>query len=200
MKHRFGILFLTVLFVILTGCGKDIELTLENVENNTLVIREDDSLQVALIELFDKEYYDLEEFKSFISKEISNYNNKYGEASIVLDAIDKQEENVVMILTYSNMEHYTLFNSVEGQLTGTNSATQGDITLPESFYTTKGESVSAEQALEKDEYKIFAINENISILVDGKIVYYYNGDYIDSQTLQSDNEEMTYLIYKDKLF
>lgn len=200
MKYNLRILFLTVLFLALTACSKDIELTVENVENNTLVIREDDSLQVALVELFDKEYYDLEEFKSFISEEISNYNNKYGEASIVLDAIDKQEEKVVMILTYSNMEHYTLFNSVEGQLMGTNSATQGDITLPESFYTTKGESISAGQALEKDEYKVFAINENIRILVDGKIVYYYNGEYIDSQTLQSDNEEMTYLIYKDKLF
>ncbi len=200
MKHRLGILFFTLLFIGLTGCGKDIELTVENVEKNTLAIREDNTLQVALIDSFDKDYYDIEEFKNFINKEIVSYNNTHGENSLALDAIESQGDKVVMIITYSNMEHYTRFNSVEGQLAGTKSVAQVDGTFPESFITAKGEAVTVAEALEKEEHKVFAINEDIHILVDGKIVYYSNGEYIDSQTLQSDEEAMTYLIYKDKLF
>ena len=103
-----------------------------------------------------------------------------------------------LILTYGSISHYTEFNGVEGHLSGTNLA--GDFELPESFLNKKGESVAASEALEKDDYKVFVINENIKVIIDGKIVYYYNGDYIDSQTLQADNGEMTFIIYKDKLF
>ena len=198
MKYRLGILLLTFIFITLTGCGKDIELTIENVDSSTIAIREDNTLQVALIDSFDQEYYDIEEFKSVIDKEINKYNNQHGEGAIILDALEKQEDNVILILTYGSISHYTEFNGVEGHLSGTNLA--GDFTLPESFLTPKGDSVTVTQALEKDDYKIFAINEDIKILIDGKIVYYHNGEYIDSQTLQADDEEMTYIIFKDKLF
>ncbi|NMB42862.1 MAG: hypothetical protein GX995_01865 [Clostridiales bacterium] len=198
MKYRLGILLLTFIFITLTGCGKDIELTIENVDSSTIAIREDNTLQVALIDSFDQEYYDIEEFKSFIDKEINKYNNQHGEGAIILDALEKQEDNVILILTYGSISHYTEFNGVEGHLSGTKLA--GDFTLPESFLTPKGDSVTVTQALEKDDYEIFAINEDIKILIDGKIVYYHNGEYIDSQTLQADDEEMTYIIFKDKLF
>lgn len=198
MKHRLGVLFAILILISLTGCGKDIELTVENVSSNTLAIREDETIQVALVDSFDKDYYDIEEFKSFINEEINTYNNEYGSNSIILDSLEKKADKVILILSYANMEDYARFNHVEGQLTTGVGAINFE--LPESFLNKKGESVAASEALEKDDYKVFVINENIKVIIDGKIVYYYNGDYIDSQTLQADNEEMTFIIYKDKLF
>ena len=38
-------------------------------------------LQVAIVEDFDKDYYDFEELKDFINEEIDNYNSENGAKS-----------------------------------------------------------------------------------------------------------------------
>ena len=40
-------------------------------------------LQVAIVEDFDKDYYDFEELKDFINEEIDNYNSENGAKSII---------------------------------------------------------------------------------------------------------------------
>ena len=200
MKKICIILLTTMIIFLLIGCSGDIELTEEEITNNTLVLHEDGSLQVAIIDLFDKEYYDFEEFKDFINEEVGEYNGEHTEDSIVVDIISQADNKVVLILTYKGIEDYTVFNGVSGFWIDANTASQGYTKLPETLVNKRGDIISRAEALDDDKYKVFAINEEMKIIIDGKILYYYNGNYIDSKTLESDKDEMTYIIYKDTFF
>lgn len=202
---------MAVIFIGLTGCSKDISLTEEDtknnktvvkegIENNTILVREDGTLQVAIVDLFDKEYYNIEEFEGFVNEEINNYNADFDDSPIVFNALEKRDDSLVIVMTYNNMEHYSAFNNIEGLLLDAPTARQDKSNLPESFSKNGGNEVEFDEALEKDEYKIFGINEQVDIIVDGKILYYSNGEYIDSQTMKSDEKEITYIIFKDKMF
>ncbi len=200
MKKIFLVLLFTSLIILLTGCGKVEELTAETVNNNTILIREDGSLQVALVSLFDKDYYEVEEFKDYASEEISKYNSTEGANSITVDVIDKNNDKVTTILTYSNMDHYSKFNDIEGKMSLVADLKSDEKELPDSFLDKKGNEVSLSDSLKKDDYKVFTINEHTNVVVEGKILYYYNGNYIDSKTIETDDEEMTFIIYRDPIF
>lgn len=204
MKKIISLVVLTFAFAFLVGCAKDVDLTTEVVDINTMVIREDGKVQVAIVDVFDEDYYEMEEFKDFITNEIDQYNADHGEGSITFDIIEQKDKKVIVVITYSNIEHYSAFNSTSGQLVSAATAKGGDSNLqsklPESFLDKKGETITSAQALKKDEYKVLVINENTKIIVEGKILYYSNGDYIDSSSLQSAEEETTFIIYKDPIF
>lgn len=200
MKYRLNILLLVVLTLILTGCSKDIELTEKDIDKNTLVIREDGSLQVAQVDLFDQDYYDLTEFEGFMDKEINTYNTKHGDKSVVFNSISENAKKVVVILSYKSMEDYTTFNNIEGQLINAVDIGQDKKDLPEEFMDKKGNIIPTADIIHNDDYKIFSIKENTDIIIDGKVLYYYNANYIDSSTIKSDGEEVSYVIYKDTFF
>ena len=198
MKRILPFLFLSVFLTVLTGCSKKFDLTEEQIEKNILVIKEEGSLQVAITDSFDKDYYDFEEFEEYINEEISDYNNEFSDDPISLQVLHQNlnDDKIVVIMSYSDMDHYAEFNGIQGFLTDGGTALQENNPLPETFLDKKGNEVERAEALKKDENKVFAIAEDIEIKVEGKILYYYNGDYVDSQTLKSDEEEMTYLIFE----
>ena len=164
MKKVLYILLLITCIPILTGCKKNLELTLENTDRSTLLVKEDGKIQAAILDVFDKDYYDITEFTQFINQEVESYNEKNGEGTI--------------ILTYNSIKDYTSFNHVEGDLLSVQDAKSSDLNLPEIFYNKKGASLSKEEALEKDKNFVFYLKENIKVLVNGKIQYHSNGDLI----------------------
>ena len=211
MKVKIYILAIITLIITLTGCSKETSLITvekesdkvivsEDIDKNTIVVKEDGRLQVAVIEDFDKEYYDIEELKSFINEEINNYNSKNGQESIMFDAAEMRDNKVIVVQTYRDIEHYLTYNNIEGSLLSVTDARQDKEALPDTFYNSRGKSVSIEKALKKDKYMIMNIKENTDIVVDGKIMYYHNGEFINSKTLQANDEEETIFIYKDTFF
>lgn len=211
MKVKISIFAMIILGIALTGCSKEVSLTRvekesdkvivsEDIDKNTIVVKEDGRLQVAIVEDFDKEYYDIEELKSFINEEINNYNSKNGQESIIFDAAEMRDNKVIVVQTYSDIEHYLAYNNIEGSLMSVSAAREDSESLPEVFYNSRGKNISREEALKKDKYMIINVKENTNIVVDGKIIYYHNGEFINSTTLQANDEEGTFLIYKDIFF
>lgn len=211
MKKFSAVLALVTFALVLSGCSKDLSLTLideenenviirEDVDKNTVLMRQDDSLQVALVDEFDQEYYDINELTSFINEEISNYNSKNGENAVTFDAIDKRADKVVIIQSYSKVEHYAAFNNLEANLIYAIDAREESESLPEVFNKLKGGTISTKEALKKDKYKLLSIKEDTDIIVDGKIMYYFNGELTDTSTIKASAEEETFLIYKKKFF
>lgn len=196
MKKALYILLLITCIPILTGCKKNLDLTLENTDRSTLLVKEDGKIQAAILDVFDKDYYDITEFTQFINQEVESYNEKNGEGTIILDEVDKINNQVILILTYNSIKDYTSFNHVEGDLLSVQDAKSSDLNLPEIFYNKKGASLSKEEALEKDKNFVFYLKENIKVLVNGKIQYHSNGDLISKSEVQATEDDVTFIIYK----
>ncbi len=211
MKEKVCMLAMIILFISLTGCSKEANLiTVEkgtdkvfankDIERNTILVKEGGELQVAIVEDFDKDYYDFEELKGFINEEIDNYNSENGAKSIIFEVAEIRGNKIIVVQTYSDIEHYLAYNNIEGGLMNVTSAREDSESLPEVFYNSKGKDISRDEALKKDKYMIMKIKENTDVVVDGKIMYYHNAKFIDSSTLEANDEEGTVFIYKDTFF
>ena len=98
-----------MILVLLTACG---EKTLQ-VSTNTLYIKKDGKLEEAAFELFDKEYYNAEELKSFAEEEAYNYNYKNVREAVTVDRVEMSDNVAGAYLTYETVEDYIAFNEVD---------------------------------------------------------------------------------------
>lgn len=196
MKKMF--LCTALLLVTLAGCTKeDLTLTSDKVSANTFLAKSTGELQVATVEDFDKDYYNLKELEDFVTTQIDAYNAKEGNKKITVNDVQKRDDKAIMILTYSGMEAYANFNEVTAAyFTGGISNIPMD--LPSTLINTKNDSLaSTEEILQNDKYKILVLNEPYTILVDGKVKYYSeNATFVDDNTIQGAAEGMTVVVFR----
>ena len=188
-----------LLFILGTaGCKKEEKfLTVDDVTTNTILAKSNGILQVATVEEFDKPYYQLNELKEFVSKEIDAYNKKAGYNKITLEAVELRRVKAIMLLTYSGMDQYANFNDVAAAYFS-GGVTEVPLDLPATLVNEKnGSLVSTQEILQSDKYKILVMNEPYDIVVDGTIKYYSeNANYVDENKLQGAAEGMTIAVFK----
>ncbi len=178
------------------GCTNE-ELRVDNVKVNTIAAKSNGKLQVATIEDFDKNYYDLQELKEYITEQVDAYNKKAGEDKIKIDDVEKKDEKAVMILSYSGMDHYATFNEVSAAyFTGG----VGDISLklPSTLIDAKnGSLASTDEILKNEKFKILVLNEPYRIVTDGKVKYYSEkATLVDDNKVDGASEGMTIVVFK----
>ncbi|BCJ93155.1 hypothetical protein acsn021_07240 [Anaerocolumna cellulosilytica] len=197
MKRYILSIVLILSMVMLAGCNKNKEIVAEDVKANTVLIKNDGTVQAATIENFDKEYYNLEELTTYINEKVSEYNQKNGVDSVVLGELKLIDTNAVLIMNFKSLEHYNYFAETSAVVTSTTSAKNGEITLPDTFLSAKdGAAISAADALKNEKYKVLSIKENTEVLVDGTIKYYTNGRLNGKSKIQTSTEGDTIVVYK----
>lgn len=195
-KLALSIVILLSLFTI-TGCqDEELLLLADEVTSNTILMKQDGSLQVALVESFDKTYYSLSELEEFVMDEINKYNKGVG--NDVITMIDRQQKNgkAIVILNYAGMQHFATFNDVIAAYFNTNQATEA-FPLPDSFVTAKDRKPASLNKVLDNKYKVLVIQGAYDILVEGNVKY-----FTDNVTLISDNKvqsldgKMSAIVYK----
>lgn len=176
---RIAFLSVMVLMVVsLAGCKKgNVSIKTSEIETNTMLIKSDGTIQAAVVETFEKDYYDLSELKIFINESVSKYNQKTGkENAVVLDSLDKKKGNAVMVLNYDNMEDYAQFNEVEAQnLTSLSSEDMDKI--PDVLKSADGEKeIKKDDLLSMDDVKVVILNEDYHLILPENIQYYSGGE------------------------
>lgn len=190
-------LLLICMLSILAGCsgGKD-KLTKNDNEMNTVLLKEDGSVESLVTEEFG-DSYDAEGLQAFVQETIDAYNSVAGEDSVTLKDIEVEDGTAVMILAYSNVDSFRDFNGMELGVTVGNHAEE----LPETFRNAKGETADASQAL-TDKYTVAFLGlpeegENpYRLMVQGKIAYYAGGELDGKYTVTGNGTEKIYVIYK----
>lgn len=72
-----------------TSCSKEeIFITTEDVAFNTMLVKRDGSIYVAIVEDFDKSHYNLSELNEFVSKEVKAYNDEVGSDEVSLESLE----------------------------------------------------------------------------------------------------------------
>ncbi len=194
-------LFYTVLalgFILTAGCkNKDRVITVDDVENNTVLVKNDGTVQTATVEVFDKNYYNLDELKNFITQQITKYNQDNGQGSIVMDSLNLKDGNAVLVLNYANLDHYTAFNKVEAAFTTTTEAKSSGMDLPDVFVSASdGAYASPDVALKNEKYRVLVLHEQTDVIVDGSVKYFTNGKLMSKSKLQTGSGDACVIIYK----
>lgn len=85
----------------MTGCGSSFEPSI-----TSLYVCKDGKITQAIVESFEKDHYSLSELESMVKKEISTYNNRYGEEKIVLNRLEEKDQTLYLLLDYEDAEVY----------------------------------------------------------------------------------------------
>lgn len=199
MKRFVLCTILAFTFILLAGCKrKEIKLKTEDVSVNTVVVKKDGTVQAAMVEEFNKDYYSLDELNDFITKAINNFNNSVGsETAITIDSLEKNKEDAVLILTYQDLDTYAAFNKVEAVTMEVDALQGANLKLPDVFVKEDdGAYVKQDVALNNGKYKIVMIQDNVDLMVEGTIKYYANCILVNSHTIQTTPEDVSVIVYK----
>lgn len=195
-KLFFSTVLLTVLF-LLGGCSKNNEIDSKNIQNNTMLVKEDGSIEAATVEAFDKSYYDITELDAYVGDKVNQYNTKKGAEAITKKSLELKESDVVLVLTYVSVEDYNSFNGMDAGLITTAQAKEDTNLLSQNFTAVKkGKPVTVEKALENKKYKVLILKENLDVLLQGTIKYYSGGTLVDKHRIQTAAEGSTVIVYK----
>ncbi len=185
--------------ILLAGCKrKDIKLKTEDVGVNTVVIKKDGTVQAAMVEEFNKDYYSLDELNDFVTKQIDKFNNSVGsETAITIDSLEMNKEDAVLILTYQDLDTYAAFNKVKAVTMEVDALQGANLKLPDVFVKEdNGAYVKQDAALNNGKYKIVMIQDNVDLMVEGTIKYYANCILVNSYTIQTTPEGESVIVYK----
>ncbi len=198
MKKFLLYAILALCLVLSAGCKKkDRIITAEEVKNNTVLVKNDGTVQAATVEVFDKNYYNLDELNNFVTNQINKYNQENGSGSIIMDSLTLNEGNAIMILSYAGLAHYNAFNKVETAFTTTAEAKSSKLELPQVYLSAKdGAYASPDVALKNSKYQVLVLNEKTNVMIDGTIKFFTNGKMNGKSNFETGSEEQSVIIYK----
>jgi len=198
MKKVLLCAFVLLSFILLNGCKKqDIFLTADDVTNNTFLIKRDGSIYAAIVEDFDKSYYNLSELNEFVAKEVDAYNKKVGSEEVTIESLELKNGKVVLILRYSKMAHYSEFNNMPAAYFGAGTQNVA-LELPSQYVDAKKNvAVDKDTAMKNSKNKVLVLYEPYEIVVEGDIKFHSeNAKLLGSNKVSIMNEEMTVVIYR----
>ncbi len=197
MKKYFFAAILLLMVLAVTGCSKkEINITAEDITTNTMLVKRNGTLQVAIVEDFTKAYYKLGELEEFVKKEISTYNQTAGTDAVAIKELSMKNGKAVMLLSYSGMALYSAFNKVTAAYY---SADTKDVSLelPDQFINAKnGTKVDHSTAFKNGKNRVLVVYEPYDIIVDGKVKYYSGNATMAEDVVKSSGEGATVVIYE----
>lgn len=190
---------LALMLVMLVGCKKKVlELKSDDVKVNTVLIKNDGTVQAANVEDFTKDYYSISELKGFVSNEVEEYNSKAKNQAITMTSLELHKDNAILILNYANIKDYASFNDVTLKNNTVKWAQdQNSKVIPNVFVSASdGSYVTSAAALENEKYKVIIIDENIDVQVEGNIKFYSNAALVEKNQVETDDKGNSVIIYK----
>ena len=164
MRKSLNFLLVLAMALLLSGCGQKFEPT-----ESTIFITSKGLVQSAVMESFDKSYYDFDELYEEVEKEVKAYCLDQNEETVTISSLTKEADSVALLMDYQTVEDYVAFNEVM-LFSGTFSEAAAAGYLPEELYDIEGQS--AEVDLENlGELKAIVTEESICIQTSGKIKY-----------------------------
>lgn len=187
---------------LLSGCSKKTD-----VDTSTVFVEKKGGIISVDVEHLDKEYYDIEELKEYITQHVEDYTEKNGD-TVEETSFDVKDGIAKLTMEYDSYEDYTGFNGVE-LYCGTVVGAQADgYDFDTEFYRVedaqKQESVDKADVIAEDDNKIVIIKANVDVKVPGTVLYVSAPDTdirskdVVSIVGEGANEEaqLTYIIYK----
>jgi len=180
-KCRRGRLALGILaMLLLTGCGQ--AKLPDKIDEPTIAIDGEGRVTSYLVELFDKEYYDITELTSMAISEAAEYNTGKQAESGVPVTVEKVEElkdgsqKIVVTYKYDGAETFSDFNGSILFYGTVKEAMDAGYDLAGSLKSVKdGSMISGEQVMGDSEKHVVITQEKVRIYCPQKVAYISEG-------------------------
>lgn len=212
MKRKIAAMVLCLIWILgLGGCSLLQKKYTFVAEKNSIFVHADGQITAAIIEDFDKDYYDLAELTGLAQQQVLNYNQtyyampyySYDQMSkeekrktllpISLQSIEEKNGQVILTIVYMNGDTYTGFNGIDLQKSGGTKVYTAGVT--ESTIPLSGTSFVAARGGASQSTESLSRNNDLNLLyVDYGTIIYFEHDisYVSSNvTVLSGNAVQT---------
>lgn len=188
MKKAMVCFLLVVLVGMLTGCSekkqiKEGELTVSGVNDHTLLMKQDGSVQSAIVESFDKDYYDKDELASFLSKETEKYDSQKGADAVKVKEVGEKDGKAVAVFSYKDIAAYADFNETECVVYSMEDA-QNEGILEGAFTNREGAETSLDEVKEPKDYQVLIFSGCAVVQTETPLEYVSGGDRLDDYSVK----------------
>lgn len=164
MRRSLRFLLLLPMTILLAGCGQKFEPT-----ESTVFVTSKGIVQSAVMESFDKSYYDFGELSEDAQKAVKAFCLDQNEESVSITSLTNTEDSVTLLMEYQTAEDYAAFNEVL-LFSGTFSEAVEAGYLPDELHDPEGQLVELD--IEKlGQCKTIVTEESICLQTSGKIRY-----------------------------
>ena len=190
-------LLMLLMLTLLTGCEKKDE----DYAETAIIIGSKGIITNEIVEPFDKSYYDEEELRNTIDKELALYcQNSGNEDSCMLDSLSVTDSVATARIEFRDYEAYAGFNEVDFYYGTVEEAMQkgytSDVTLKSAVDET---TISRYEFESLAESSIVVVSEPVLVKLPGRIAYTTaNIDVIDKNLarMASDSVGVGYIVLK----
>ena len=164
MKRALSFTLVLASAILLMGCGQKFEPT-----ESTIFVTSKGVVKSAIMESFDKSYYDFDELYKSVEKEVKVYCLDNIEETVTLTSLTEENDSVTLLMDYQTVEDYANFNEVL-LFSGTFAQAVAEGYLPDTLHDVEG--ITAEIDLEKQgDLKVLVTEESVCIQTSGRIKY-----------------------------
>lgn len=193
MKKSMHFCLILITALLMAGCQQKFEPT-----ESTIYITSKGVVQSALMESFDKDYYEFDELSEDVKKEVKSYCLDVNEEAITIESLTQENETVTLLMNYQTAEDYAAFNEVL-LFTGTYEEAAAAGYVPEELYDTEGQIVDMDSE-KLDNLRVVVTEENFCIQTSGKIKYVSNNvSIIDkrlAKSMEAGKNHPAFVLYK----
>lgn len=164
MKKIWNVVFVLMAGLFLMGCSDKFEPT-----ESTIYITSKGEVKSALMEDFEKAYYDFEELSEAVAEEVRAYNLDVNAEVVTLESLTEGAGEVTLLMNYQTVEDYIAFNEVL-LFNGTYAEAVAAGYNPAELYDTEGMLADLDSA-NLDNLKVLVTEESTCIQTSGRIKY-----------------------------
>ena len=180
---------------ILGGCGKSIDVTKS--DTTAIYIGKDGNVISTIVEDFSASYYDLDEMKTMIEEEVSEYNSSKGQDLITFQDAVKEDTFVRVTMTYKNTASYAEFNNITLFCGSYEDMKAKGYSLPSTLVNSSGDKIDVSSILE--DQIVVVMDEKIGFYCYDKIAYapkesVWNGN--KNVDLSAVEDDLCYIVLK----
>ena len=192
MKKSLSLCLVLTGALLLSGCSQKFEPT-----ESTIFVTSKGVVRSAVMESFDKGYYNFEELSGDIESAVQAYCSDGNEGAIVVESLTEENEMVTLQMQYESAAVYSEFNDMI-LFSGTLSEAKAAGYSLNELYDTQGQQV--EMTAEEDTLKVIITEEDVCIQTSGKIKYVSdNVTIIDTKlarALEAGVKHPAFVVYK----
>lgn len=223
MKKRIMAAMLCVICVFgLWGCSLMTKKYGFVIEENSIYVHSDGQITAAIIEEFDKDYYDLQELVGLTQSLVQDYNETYYGLPyytyeqltkeqkkqlllpISLESASAEDGKVVLVLKYANGNTYTDFNGIDIAAAGGTKAYTSPVgessamALDGTFVAAKGGEVQLTEELQKKTgYYMIYVDFGTKIYFEHEVAYVTNNvTVLGDNSVQTPAGQGSFILFK----
>lgn len=172
--------------LLLVGCGLD-----QKIEGSYIQLNKDGSVEATIVELFDKDYYKVDELVAMTNQEIAAYNGAITLKEYELDGI-----NMKMVFTFNDVDTYNSYMPYKLYVGTVQEAYNAGYSIDRILRSTssKGETIDRDNLLNMASSKVIIVDGAIALKTPTNITYYENSATLINKTLVNPNGGNEYFI------